>query len=694
MCGIGRTLIEGIKLFPNSIFVGVELEQKFVDWANQNIKKAQRVASEDMFINLGEVICVQGDARKLVKVIKEKVDKCIFSPPFGQAQSGGEIAKKGYDGPKHGPTDLVGKRSYMPENVGDKDNISNLPFGKADKIVTSPPYGEGLGHQHGTKVTSKLSLLAQKKGMNVGKYSEGKKNIGDLPHGKISKIITSPPYSETRMDGGGKGRAGMTPYSGEKPDTWRTQRNQNNLGNLPHGQVEKIVTSPPYSESIKTETDADKRLNRLDKAGYLEKKDWQRPGTIKTPGRTAMFSENQYSKDKNNIGNLKHGEIAKIVTSVKKGEGNRGKNRIIIPESELLKLVNEFQLKDFEIAKKYGISRTCVIHNRRRYGIKRIEIWQRKAGNLDNEQYQIVLGTTLGDASLVTNKECKYKSLSLSHSEKQLDYLLWKKEMLPNYFTNKLWKRKHKDKKGNNYYSYQVKSIVHPEFLKIYHKIYKNNKKGISLEVLNELTASGIAVWFMDDGCCAKGKKNWGGHLLLATDNFSIEENKLIVEWFQSKWGIKATISKKKQGTFSLYFPKENSRKLKELISPFIIPSMQYKLDVADSWSIAKQKVWDRKKANQPSYLSEMLLVYQQCFQILKSGGIMVLILKDFIKKGKRIPLGEHTRKLCEACGFKYITTYYRKIEHPSFWRTLQVQKYGEAYKIDSEDILVFEKPK
>ena len=31
MAGIGGTLCEGIRLFPNSLFIGVELEQKFVD---------------------------------------------------------------------------------------------------------------------------------------------------------------------------------------------------------------------------------------------------------------------------------------------------------------------------------------------------------------------------------------------------------------------------------------------------------------------------------------------------------------------------------------------------------------------------------------------------------------------------------------------------------------------------------------
>ena len=66
--------------------------------------------------------------------------------------------------------------------------------------------------------------------------------------GLVDKVITSPPYTN-RMDGGLRGsRAGMTPYTDESPDAWFTQRDQSNIGNLPYGTIDKIVTSPPYSD--------------------------------------------------------------------------------------------------------------------------------------------------------------------------------------------------------------------------------------------------------------------------------------------------------------------------------------------------------------------------------------------------------------------------------------------------------------
>jgi hypothetical protein len=68
--------------------------------------------------------------RNYQKISNNKmINLIIFSPPYGEPQTGGGIAKKGYDGPKHTPTDLVGKRSYMPENlIFTKENIGSLKY--------------------------------------------------------------------------------------------------------------------------------------------------------------------------------------------------------------------------------------------------------------------------------------------------------------------------------------------------------------------------------------------------------------------------------------------------------------------------------------------------------------------------------------------------------------------------------------
>lgn len=112
-----------------------------------------------------------------------EIDKCIFSPPYAEAQSGGGIAKRGYQGPKHGPTDLVGKRSYMPENIGDSEGqIGNFPYGLIDKIVTSPPYSDE------PTISESYLKIRREIGRDTSKPSQW--------YRKYDSIITSPPYEQ------------------------------------------------------------------------------------------------------------------------------------------------------------------------------------------------------------------------------------------------------------------------------------------------------------------------------------------------------------------------------------------------------------------------------------------------------------------------------------------------------------------
>jgi len=66
-------------------------------------------------------------------------------------------------------------------------------------------------------------------------YGDTDGQLGAMPAGGFEAAVSSPPYSETRFDGGlgarEKGYGNFAPYSGERADTWRTQRDQNNLGN-------------------------------------------------------------------------------------------------------------------------------------------------------------------------------------------------------------------------------------------------------------------------------------------------------------------------------------------------------------------------------------------------------------------------------------------------------------------------------
>ena len=77
----------------------------------------------------------------------------------------------------------------------------------------------------------------------------------------------------------------------------------------------------------------------------------------------------------------------------------------------------------------------------------------------------------------------------------------------------------------------------------------------------------------MDDGCY-----NYPGKfIILHTESFTFEENNIISIWFKDKFNISPSV-RKKNNNYILYFNTEDTKKIIELIDPFVITSMKYKL--------------------------------------------------------------------------------------------------------------------
>ena len=103
-------------------------------------------------------------------------------------------------------------------------------------------------------------------------------------------------------------------------------------------------------------------------------------------------------------------------------------------------------------------------------------------------------------------------------------------------------------------------------------------------------------------------------------------------------------------------------------------------------------------KANgKETYLQAMKAVYGECHKILRKDGLMILILKNFIRQKRLVPLTDHTIKLCESCGFTLKERLLFKLPQMSFWRVLgkkQWEAEGREYPKDLsyEHILIFKK--
>lgn len=149
-------------------YEGTTLDGKSIEAQERRLKDAGHNPSD--FLG--------GRARNSTLKRYDEVDAIVTSPPYGEAQSGGGIATKGYQGPKHTPTDLVGERSYVPRKFENEDNISCLKYGDIDTVITSPPYEKTESMQD--KEWFKEHREEFGGGGIPGEYAPSDDNIGNL----------------------------------------------------------------------------------------------------------------------------------------------------------------------------------------------------------------------------------------------------------------------------------------------------------------------------------------------------------------------------------------------------------------------------------------------------------------------------------------------------------------------------------
>lgn len=88
-------------------------------------------------------------------------------------------------------------------------------------------------------------------------------------------------------------------------------------------------------------------------------------------------------------------------------------------------------------------------------------------------------------------------------------------------------------------------------------------------------------------------------------------------------------------------------------------------------------------------YWQAMRMVYIQARVALRPDGYMMLIIKDHIRDGQRVPTANQTITLCETVGFRLVARHQRHVFPLSLWQRRRKER-GEPV-VEEEDILVFQ---
>ncbi|MBI2638141.1 hypothetical protein HYW83_00970 [Candidatus Peregrinibacteria bacterium] len=186
-------------------------------------------------------------------------------------------------------------------------------------------------------------------------------------------------------------------------------------------------------------------------------------------------------------------------------------------------------------------------------------------GSFTKIQIALILGSLLGDGTLRKQSPGRNPLLEVNHSIHSKEYVDWKYEILKNLVSTPP-----KARKGNGSriaYRFTTRSLKKLNYL--YERFYRNKRK--ILPDFIKLTPMLLAVWFMDDGSKSRNS------LYFNTQQFDLNDQRKLIHWFALQWNIKATLNKDKY-YFRIRINTEGSKKLKEVMRPFIHTSFLYKL--------------------------------------------------------------------------------------------------------------------
>jgi recombination protein RecA len=198
---------------------------------------------------------------------------------------------------------------------------------------------------------------------------------------------------------------------------------------------------------------------------------------------------------------------------------------------------------------------------------------------LSDMQWQVVLGSLLGDGNLSPNRRDRNGvRFRLGHGAAQKEYLDWKVSLLDNIPCSRT-----QNDKGVAFADFTPL----PELAELQRTVYMGDgKRTITEEYLKALTPLALAIWFMDAGSFtlrSKGaqKRTAGGsgRVQFCVEALSAGSRERLLDYLRDTHGLDVSLRpvgarRKAVLTFSTHA----SRKFLTLVAPYVHPSMDYKL--------------------------------------------------------------------------------------------------------------------
>ena len=184
---------------------------------------------------------------------------------------------------------------------------------------------------------------------------------------------------------------------------------------------------------------------------------------------------------------------------------------------------------------------------------------------LKNRCREIILGSLLGDGSLVISKRYKRPRFEIRHSISQKDYFFWKVSELKEISGKKCSRIQPADgwskKKKLHYHS-----LAQPCLTELYYLTHRQGKTYIHQEWLKELTPLSLLVWWLDDGSLVKNSRQG----ILCTEGFSRQDSLVLSRYLKQRWRIKTKVGRRGKYYQLRIYSTEELKKFLKLILPYL----------------------------------------------------------------------------------------------------------------------------
>nr|YP_010424001.1 hypothetical protein NQV51_mgp08 [Aspergillus sclerotioniger]USH57599.1 hypothetical protein [Aspergillus sclerotioniger] len=221
-------------------------------------------------------------------------------------------------------------------------------------------------------------------------------------------------------------------------------------------------------------------------------------------------------------------------------------------------------IKDFEFSLDNSLKKVCRLKGIYRIGPHNIDV------------ISIIFGSLLGDGYAEKRLKGVGTRISFYQESSHVDYLLYLHKFFSQlgYCNDKIpvittrLGVKGKVRKIIRFHTWSFTSFdwIHTEW-------YSNGIKIVPNNIGKYLTPLALAIWIMDDG------SKVGNSLKLSTNSFSYNECLILTKALNNNFNIKATIQATgAKDQYVIYVLKQSMTNLRKIVSPYIIPSMKYKI--------------------------------------------------------------------------------------------------------------------